>query len=192
MNLIDFDIIVRNVSNIPDEYKTQLFNLEYDTFSQIYNRCPKNLFEFSKRYNNKRLVLFICHRNHEILGYRIFEVINNEQVNSMVMIVKKEHRGEKISNLLSALSVEYFRKHKYKYITSWTHIEITAAEILAKFAPFLSKKSKLIDKECELLRNLEKYWNKKKNLFGNERIVKDFYIMLNNKPGDAMFWVHIL
>lgn len=189
----NISVIIKNSVGIPTEFKGQLFKLEHDNFSKLYLRCPRNIGEYDNRYENKKLVLTLCLLSKEIIGFRIFDIINSSQVNSKIMVVKKEFRGQKISNLICSMSTLYLKFFNYKYITSWTHVELTVANIMAKYAPFLSIDQDLKPIELILLREFEKHRNKENNINGHKRTVKKFYTMKNkNKSGDANFWVHVL
>jgi hypothetical protein len=185
-------LVIENSIGIPSKYKSQIFEIEKATFENTYERCPKTMAEFEKRYNNKKLYIVLGFHKEKIIGFRLFEKINDIQIQSMFMVVVEKYRGLKISTIICAFSYEYFKWLGFKYITSWTHIDITASKILAKFAPYLSTTAKLNKEEIRLLNNFENYIGKPKGYYGSNRRVKRFYNMLNNEVGDAMFWVHLL
>lgn len=192
VELKDIEIVITNSIGIPIEFKEDIFKVEKETFSKTYKRCPQSMAEFDLRYENKPLYSIICLLQKEIIAFRLFEKLNNYQVQSMFMVVLEKYRGNGIADLLCALSYQYFKNCSYHYITSWTHIEITASKILAKYAPYISTNDDLLDEEIELLNNYEISVNKDKGEYGKKRLVKDFYSMIDQRKGDAYFWVHKL
>lgn len=192
MNLTDVKIVIEKSVGIPQKYKTQIFEIEKMTFENTYLRCPKSLNEFEKRYHRKNLFLVLCIFKGELIGFRLFDEINTNQVQSMFMVVKENYRDLKISNLICSLSSQYFAFQNYKYITSWTHVDITASKILAKYSSYISTKDSLSPMEIELLNNFELHINKTKGFYGKYRRVPKFYEMLDGRTGDAFFWPHKL
>ena len=188
----EIKIIIEKSLGIPSEYKNQMFEIEKLTFENTYERCPKTMVEFEKRYKEKQISMVLCFYKQNIIGYRLFEKISDSQVQSMFMVVLEKFRGLNISNIICAFSYDYFKWLGYKYINSWTHIDMTASKILAKYAPYISTDDILTHKEVELLNNFEKYIGKPSGYYGSNRRVKNFYRMLDNKIGDAKFWVHKL
>jgi len=188
MNISNFEIIVRD--NIPNNYKEQIFEFEKNTFENVYRRCPKTIEEFDNRYKNRNLRIVMCVSNNQLLGFRLFEIFNKSQVQSMFMVVKEDFRGMKISNLICSTSSEYFKLQGFKYISSWTHISITASKIMAKYAPYVSTADNLDETEKKLLNEFELRAGKPIGFYGLKRKVLNFYEMLDNRDGHAFFWAH--
>ena len=118
MNLTDVKIVIEKSVGIPIKYKTQIFEIEKMTFENTYLRCPKSLNEFEKRYHGKNLFLILCLYKDELIGFRLFDEINENQVQSMFMVVKENYRDLKISNLISSISSQYFAFQNYKSLLS--------------------------------------------------------------------------
>ena len=194
MNNIINDIKIEIICSdkVPEEYLTEMFEIEKNEFINKYKMCPKNKDEFIKRYSEKKLTIILLKYNKNIIGYGVFERINNEQIQSMIMIIHKKYRGFGLANILCALSVEYFKCLDYKYIGSWTHWEITASKIMSKYAPYICVDRELSDIEIELQKELFKYRGRERqDIF--TRKYPEFYKMVDQKQnGDAFFWVHKL
>lgn len=192
MKNADIKILLMPTNGIPIEYEYQFFEIEKDTFGTVYSMCPTSINDFRNRYNGRDLFIVMCFKGEEIVAHRIFERINDIHMQSMFMVVKPAFRGLKLSNIICSFAHQYFKWSGYKYITSWTHINITASKILEKYAPYISTDQKLTEKEIELLNVFEISQNKASGYYGNNRRVKNFYKMFNGESGDAYFWVHIL
>ena len=107
------------------------------------------------------------------------------------MAVDIEFRGKKISSVICSGSVTYLKWINIKYISGWTHIDLTVKDILAKYAQLISKEKYLLPEEINLLNEFEEYYGKVKGYYGKERLIKGFYNMIDNtKSGDANFWVY--
>lgn len=188
----ELSISVISSKGIPKEFEEQIFNIEKNTFGHVYEKCPTDIKQFRERYAKKELYIVMCVNQAEIAGFRIFNKISQSHVNSMFMVVKESYRNRKISNILCSISYQYFKWLGYKYISSWTRIDITASKILAKYAPYISTKPNLNNIELSLLNEFEKYYNLEAGYYGNRRRVSSYYKMICKNSGDAYFWVHNL
>ena len=192
MKNANIKILTMPSNGIPIEYESQFLEIEKDTFGTVYSMCPTNISDVRNRYNGRDLFIIMCFKGEEIVGHRIFERINDIHIQSMFMVVKPPYRGLKLSNIICSFAYQYFKWSGYKYITSWTHINITASKILEKYAPYISTDQELTEKEIELLNAFEISQNKPIGYYGKNRRVKDFYKMVKDESGDAYFWTHIL
>lgn len=179
-------------TGIPQNLAERFFNIERDTFGEVYERCPRTHTEFDSRYKGRSLYLVLARLDDEVVGQRTFQFVNDEHVESMFMVVQPSFRGLGISSAICWLSAAWLSWQGFRWVSSWTHIDITAAAILDRFAPLQSTAPDLDNVEIRRLREIESRRGLKDGSLGFSRIVKDYYVMRDGRTGDARYWVHRL
>lgn len=187
-----FDFEIFATKGMPLALGEELFPIEAHTFGKTYERCPRTLEEYFNRYDARDLFLVLGRYDGTVVGHRTFEIVNGYHIQTMFMVVTESFRGLGLSNALSALSAAYLSWLGYQWVSSWTHVSITAAEILAKYAPLVSTDPILTEQERILLRELEHFESETPGAYGNARKVRNYYNMRDGRTGDAHYWVHML
>lgn len=177
---------------VPLSAAEQMFAIEADTFGAVYKECPSTAAEFRQKYDRRLLHHVICWRGDEVVGFRGFEHVNNDHALSTFMVVVPALRGLGLASTICAMSAAYLRVVGYRWVSSWTHVDIWAATVLAGYAPRLSTDPLLSTKENELLRDLEQFSGKEPGSWGSNRRVPGYYTMLDGRVGDANYWAHDL
>ena len=60
MEIENVNIVVKHSIGLSGEHKEQLFEIEKATFGSTYERCPKTIQDFRKRYDQKDLFIIMC------------------------------------------------------------------------------------------------------------------------------------
>lgn len=178
--------------SLPDDLTGQFLDLERATFSTLYETCPSNQDDLIDRYSGGEITAVLLLDRNELIGARVFRRLTQTAMESMAMMVGEPFRGRRLANLICSASASYFEWLRIEHITSWTHVDITAAQIMERWAPFVSVEDELAPIEAQLLRCLERQYNKPDGLFGTRRRVPKYYRMVDGSYGDAFFWVHEL
>lgn len=187
---IDSNTSVQILHDIPEQIDRKVFDLEYDVFSNTYEKCPPTYEDYRLRRSNRTRIATMLFNNTELAGIRMFELLSPEHCHSMMMGVKPRYSGQGIANLICAISAEYLKWQGINFITSWTHVDLQVAGILNRYAPIVSRSHQLSDLELSLRIAFEKSRNLEKEHFGQKRRIENYYKMVDGSNGDANFWVH--
>jgi len=176
--------------NIPEHIDRKVYELEYNTFSKRYVKCPSTYHEYRIRQSSRNIVATLLFHNSDLAGVRMFELINPNHCHSMMMAISPPYREQGLADLICALSVNYLRWLGIRYISSWTHIHLQVVNILERYAPLLSRSEKLSEVELSCRIAYEESRKPREKHYGQKRTIEKFYKMVDGSIGDAYFWVH--
>ena len=177
-------------SKLESRFVEPLWRLEHSIFGGRYAICPSSVEETRRCYRGSEISAIFVESGGELVAARIFSALTDLVAESMGMMVRADHRRRGLANLMCQIAVDVFRWKGTRYVTSWTEVSLTAAEILARWAPFIGTSEELTPLERQLLRAVEKVRGTPPGAFGVRRTVPGYYEMTDGSPGDARFWVH--
>lgn len=163
-------------------------NLEKKYFG-VYASCPKSISEYVKDVADSELFMVELKRDGAMVGFALWQRINNEIFHLYVIVVDEPYRKLGYGKSLIEHSLELIKSQGGIYATLFTADEYLFNSLFRDFSDPVGSGNSLNNDEMRILRQIESYRKLQKNIYGDKRVIDDYYKMKDGKSRNASFRV---
>lgn len=161
-------------------------NLEKRHFGS-YAGCPKNLNEYKNLLQSSELFMAEIKRNGSIIGFALWQRINSEIFHLWAVVVEDVYRNSGYGKTLIEDSLVLIKSQGGIYISLFTADEYLLNSLFREFTDPVGSGSTLNQDEKDILKEVELFRGLSKGVYGNKRVIENYYKMKDGKCLDASF-----
>jgi len=173
------------------ELTQEHYRMETDHFGK-YASCPSTFAEFHKKREGKSLVLTDARMDGNLIGYCLFERIEDGLCHLTIAVVSPAYRRQGIGRALISTACEHLTTQGVTRVSLFTADAPRIGRLFRGVADPVSVESELTSDEVAVLSRIARHRGLSESEYGRERVVRQYYMLRDGSTLNATFKLYRL